>query len=73
MVYNASTGSFASPPGVSIRVPGFGNMSSIEYLDPSLKVVGSYFNTFVEEMEAIGYISGVSMRGAPYDWRLAPR
>jgi lysophospholipase-3 len=72
MVYNASTGSFASPPGVSIRVPGFGNMSSIEYLDPSLKVVGSYFNTFVEEMEAIGYISGVSMRGAPYDWRLAP-
>ena len=75
LVYNNKTSNFSNVPGVSIRVPGFGNTSTIEYLDPSVEGsgVGDYFNKLVSAMKTIGYKPGISIRGAPYDWRQAPR
>ena len=58
--------------GVQIRVPGFGNTSTVEYLDPGLKAVGKYLEPFVEFFVKLGYVRGKSIRAVPYDWRLSP-
>ncbi|XP_065841022.1 lysosomal phospholipase A and acyltransferase-like [Oscarella lobularis] len=72
LVYDRETGNWTDPAGVYTRIPGFGNTSTIEYLDPSLNEVGAYFNVFVSEMAKEGYVPGESIRGAPYDWRFTP-
>ena len=60
-------------PGVFIRVPGFGDTSSIEYLDPALSHPGEYFAPFVESLvDKFGYVRGKSIRAAPYDFRFGP-
>ena len=50
-------------------VPGFGNTSTVEFLDYSPPI--PYFNTFVDYFVARGYERGSTIRAAPYDWRLA--
>ena len=60
-------------PGVLTRIPGFGNTSSIEYLDPALSHPGEYFAQFVTSLvKEFGYQRGFSIRGAPYDFRYGP-
>ncbi len=60
-------------PGVYTRVPGFGNTSSIEYLDPALAHPGQYFAPFIGSLvEKFGYQRGFNLRAAPYDFRYGP-
>ena len=57
---------------MNIKVPGFGDTSSVEYLNPGLlKDTIEYFHDMVEYFVDRGYKRGKTIRAAPYDWRLA--
>lgn len=72
LVYNTTTKTTETPPGVDVRVPGFGKTYPLEFLDPSKRTVGIYFYTMVKYMVDWGYVRDEDVRGAPYDWRRAP-
>ncbi|KAK6982637.1 group XV phospholipase A2 [Biomphalaria glabrata] len=76
LVYDKVTRTTSNSPGVDIRTVEFGGTSSVEWLDPSkpshyLPFL-SYFYSIVNDLTAFGYIRGVSVRGAPFDFRKAP-
>ena len=64
-------GEYSNCEGVQIRAPGFGDMSSVDYLDPNNYLI-AYFHRFTEFFTKHGYVKGVSLRAATYDWRLTP-
>uniref|UniRef100_A0A8C1KMR0 Phospholipase A2, group XV n=2 Tax=Cyprinus carpio TaxID=7962 RepID=A0A8C1KMR0_CYPCA len=70
LVYNRTSHLTEAPPGVDVRVPGFGQTYTVEYLDPYKEF--KYFFTIVQAMVEKGYIRNDDVRGAPYDWRKAP-
>ncbi|XP_018559590.1 phosphatidylcholine-sterol acyltransferase [Lates calcarifer] len=70
LVYNRTTRRSSNSPGVQVRVPGFGQTYPIEFLDYN-KLAG-YFHTMVQHLVNVGYTRNETVRGAPYDWRLAP-
>ncbi|XP_078067162.1 lysosomal phospholipase A and acyltransferase [Mustelus asterias] len=72
LIYNTTTKTTETPPGVDVRVPGFGKTYPLEFLDPSKRAVGIYFYTLVKSMVEWGYLRDEDVRGAPYDWRRAP-
>ena len=70
LVYDENTNTVKNAPGVETRIPGFGNTETIEHLDTSNLI--PYFKTMVNTLVSWGYKCGVSLRGAPYDFRYAP-
>ncbi len=56
---------------MKIIVPDFGGTSAIEYLTTGFLNLIPYFRDMVEYFVKRGYQRGKSIRGAPYDWRLA--
>ncbi|XP_035211136.1 phospholipase A2 group XV-like [Stegodyphus dumicola] len=72
MVYDNETRTTSNSPGVDIRVPGFGNTTSVDWLDPSEISPSSYFVNIIDILVTQGYTRDVDIRGAPYDFRKAP-
>lgn len=76
LMYNNVSHVTYNTPGVEIRQPGFGNTSTVEWLDPFHPVLSdrfSYFYFLVDYLvKSLNYTRNVSIRGAPYDFRKAP-
>jgi lysophospholipase-3 len=72
LVYDKNTRTTINSPGVQTRQPGFGNTSSVEWLDPSQFSATSYYYHIVESLIKLGYTRNKNIRGAPYDFRKAP-
>ena len=69
-MYDESTKTMKNAPGVETRVPGFGETSTIEYLDTTGLI--KYFAPMVETLVSWGYQRGETVRAAPYDFRYGP-
>lgn len=53
LLFNSTTNTSYSPEGVDIRIPGFGDTHSVEYIDDSWEAyllgnIGSYAHQLVE-------------------------
>lgn len=72
LVYDNVTRTTSNSPGVEIRIPGFGDPFTVEWLDPSKVSAGAYFKYIGNALVDLGYERNVSIRGAPYDFRKAP-
>ncbi|KAK4015285.1 phospholipase A2 group XV [Daphnia magna] len=72
LTYDNITRTTSNNLGVDIRIPDFGNSTSVEWIDPSKASAGNYFATIAESILKFGYERNVSLRGAPYDFRKAP-
>ncbi|KRY33697.1 Group XV phospholipase A2, partial [Trichinella spiralis] len=70
--YDEITGKTSNSPGVDIRVPGWGNTTTVEFIDPSGVGYGDYFSKLINKLVTWGYTRGVDVRAAPYDFRKAP-
>jgi len=71
LVYNQDTHTTSDAPGVETRIPGFGNTSSVEFIDKSMRSFSTYFAMIVAGLVPQGYIRGENIHGAPYDFRRA--
>jgi hypothetical protein len=70
LLYDADANTFANNVGVETRVPCFGDVCGIEYLDVNVKLGGSaYFHDLIEAFAAVGYVRGDTIVAAPYDFR----
>lgn len=73
--YDNVTRKTTNQEGVEIRIPGWGNPDSVEYLDPGDKFFSvSYYFKYIGDALAqrLGYVRNLSIRGAPYDFRKGP-
>ncbi|XP_062021782.1 lecithin-cholesterol acyltransferase-like 1 [Rosa rugosa] len=75
LYYDQDKDDYHNAPGVETRVPHFGSIQSLLFLDPNLRKITTYMAPLVESLENIGYVDGKTMFGAPYDFRygLAPK
>lgn len=71
LIYNPNTRTTHDNDGVETRVPGFGNTSTVEYLDSSQRSFSVYFAKVVEQLIPLGYKRGFNIHGVPYDFRKA--
>jgi len=71
LVYNPDTHTTSDAPGVETRIPGFGNTSSVEFIDKSMRSFSTYFAMIVAGLVPQGYTRGENIHGAPYDFRRA--
>ncbi|GFS58213.1 phospholipase A2 group XV [Nephila pilipes] len=80
LIYDPISRKTRNPPGVELRVPGFGETSSLEWIDPhkyflpfiKRMIYSDYYIDIIEDLVKAGFKRNINIRGAPYDWRKAP-
>ncbi|KAK2724865.1 hypothetical protein QYM36_001365 [Artemia franciscana] len=72
LYYDNVSRTTSNSPGVEIRVPGFGDTLTVEWLDPSKASPGAYFNKIADSLALLGLERNFTIRGIPYDFRKAP-
>ena len=68
--FDTETKMWFNHEGVNIRPHLFGETQGVEYLTPVVKKESQYLKTLVDYFVGVGYVRGLSIRGAPYDFRL---
>lgn len=71
--YNPATGWSKQPKGIEARVPDFGSVESVRYLDVKQPKLTGYFSNIIDQYEQLGYEADENLLAAPYDFRLAPQ
>ena len=57
---------------MEIRVPGFGETKTVEYLSTGAELpITAYMNDLADYFVEKGYVRNKTVRAAPYDWRLS--
>ncbi len=69
--YDVATKHFSNNTNVNMISPDFGGTRAIEYMSTGLLNLDPYLNEMIKYFVDRGYKRGESIRGAPYDWRLA--
>ncbi len=73
MDYDPKTDQITNSKGIKTIVPGFGDTPEIEHLDSSSWFpIVKYYKPMVDFLVKHGYERGLNLRGAPYDFRVAP-
>lgn len=73
LVYDPETRRTRDTDGVNVRILGFGDTDTVEYLDSGKYSVTGYFDVITAALvKKFNYVRGVNVRGAPYDWRRSP-
>ena len=73
LVYNNKTKMTENSPGVDILIKNFGLTDSVEYIDSSKLSITTYLGAIADALvKNAGYVRGLNLKGAPYDWRKAP-
>lgn len=72
LIYDNVTRTTRNQDGVETRVTGFGNSTSVEWIDPSHASPGAYFKDIANSLVPIGFQRDLNLRGAPYDFRKGP-
>lgn len=67
--YDPAADDYCNTAGVETRVSQFGSLNSLLYLDPNLRHITEYMASLVRSLEAMGYVEGETLFGAPYDFR----
>ncbi|XP_055330558.1 phospholipase A2 group XV-like [Paramacrobiotus metropolitanus] len=70
--YNNVSRRSENAPGVDVRVYGFGSSLAVEYVSKDLYPYARYFKDVADMLVSQGYERDISIRAAPYDFRLAP-
>ena len=72
LLYDNVTRTTRNNEGVHLKIPDFGNTTSVEYLDVGKSSYALYFGNIVDALIDMGYERKKSIFGAPYDFRKAP-
>ena len=71
LLYDNNTRTTRNNDGVTLKIPDFGNTTSVEYLDVGRSSYALYFGNMVDALIDLGYERKKSMFAAPYDFRKA--
>eukprot|EP00761_Pharyngomonas_kirbyi_P011791 gb/GECH01011817.1/.p1 GENE.gb/GECH01011817.1/~~gb/GECH01011817.1/.p1 ORF type:complete len:509 (+),score=65.06 gb/GECH01011817.1/:1-1527(+) len=69
--YNNQTHQYSPADGVSTRIPYFGGVKGVRFLDGDKKKVPAW-NEILNVLQDLGYTPGKNVRAATYDWRVGP-
>ena len=71
LVYDRETQRYHNPEGVETRTPGWGTLEGLN-LDKSIPFgLSNPWEMLIRKLQGYGYVSGISLRAAPYDFRYA--
>ena len=71
LIYDNKTRTTRNNDGVELKIPDFGNTTSVEYLDVGRSSYALYFGNIVDALIDMGYERKKSIFAAPYDFRKA--
>ena len=72
LLYDNQTRKTRNNDGVEMKIPDFGNTTSVEYLDVGRSAYALYFGNIVDALIDMGYERKKTIFAAPYDFRKAP-